>query len=114
MVAQLLDFSTIAIHNFVNSLKSPSTRIMYLHYFKNFLKHYNLNVETLQNLPVKELEQLLINYIEKSKIENKSHSYLNQVFCSIKHFCVMNDIRINKDKTSKFLGESRNGDERHR
>lgn len=105
---QLLDFSNIAMQNFVNSLKSPSTKTMYLHHFKKFLKHYNItNIETLQNLPVKELEKLLINYIEKLKIENKSHSYLNQVFCSIKHFCVMNDIRINKEKIGKFLGESR-------
>ena len=69
---QLLDFSNIAMQNFVNSLKSPSTKTMYLHHFKKFLKHYNItNIETLQNLPVKELEKLLINYIEKLKIREQ-------------------------------------------
>ncbi len=79
---------------------------MYLHHFRRFLTYFNLNVETLQNLPIKDLEQLLINYIGKSKQEGKGHSYLSVAFCAIKHFCVMNDIRINKEKIGKFLGES--------
>ena len=102
----VFDFSNIAMQNFINSLKSKSTRTMYLHHFSKFLQCYNLNIETLQNLPIKELEQLIINYIAKSKTEDKSHSHLSVTFCSIKHFCVMNDIRINKEKIGKFLGES--------
>ena len=58
------------------------------------------------NLPVKDSEQLLINNILKIKAQNKSHSLANQLFCTLKHFYLMNDIRINKDKISKFLGET--------
>jgi len=101
-----IDFSNVPMQNFINSIKSKTTKAIYLHHFSKFLNNYNLTVGTLQNLPIKEFEQLIINYIEKSKKENKGHSYLSVAFCSIKHFCVMNDIRINKEKIGKFLGEA--------
>ena len=101
-----IDLTNPAYQNFINSLKSKETRSVYARVFRKYLHDNNVTIETLLNLPVKDSEQLLINHIEKSKAQDKSHSYLNQVFCSIKHFYVMNDIRINKEKISKFLGES--------
>ncbi|MGA8844545.1 MAG: hypothetical protein WB511_13255 [Nitrososphaeraceae archaeon] len=103
---QILDITNIAYQNFINSLKSSSTRATYTRILKNYLIDNNLTIETLLNLPVKDSEQVLINHIEKLKTANKSHSYRNQTFCVVKHFYVMNDIRINKEKISKFLGES--------
>jgi site-specific recombinase XerD len=73
---------------------------------KNYLKDNNVTIETILNLPVKDSERLLINYIQTLKANNKSHSSLNLVFCAVKHLYIMNDIRINKDKIGKFLGES--------
>ena len=102
----IMDVTNIAYQNFINSLKSQHTRTVYTRVLKNYLIDNNLTIETLLNLPVKELEQLLINHIERLKTRNKSHSYRNQTFCVVKHFCVMNDIRINKEKIGKFLGES--------
>ena len=106
LVQKEIDFSNVPMQNFINSIKSKTTKKIYIHHFSKFLNYYNLTVETLQNLPIKEFEQLIINYIEKSKQEDKGHSYLSVAFCSIKHFCVMNDIRINKEKIGKFLGEA--------
>ena len=103
---QILDVTNIAYQNFINSLKSSSTRVTYTRILKNYLTDNNLTIETILNLPVKQSEQVLINHIEKLKTANKSHSYRNQTFCVVKHFYVMNDIRINKEKISKFLGES--------
>ena len=103
---RLFDPSNIAYQNFINSLKSQHTRAVYTRILKNYLIDNNLTIETILNLPVKQSEQVLINHIEKLKTANKSHSYRNQTFCVVKHFYVMNDIRINKEKISKFLGES--------
>ena len=43
--------------------------------------------------------------MEKLK-QGQEYSFLNLIFCALKHFYVMNDIRINKEKIGKFLGES--------
>ena len=104
--AQIFDITNIAYQNFINSLKSQKTRIIYLGVLKNYLIDNNVTIETLLNLPVKDSERLLINYIQKLKAKNKSHSSLNLVFCAVKHLYIMIDIRINKDKIGKFLGES--------
>ena len=103
---QIFDPTNLAYQNFINSLKSKSTRVIYANIFKKYLKDNNVTIETLLNLPVKDSEQLLVNYIEKLKNDNKSHSLSNLIFCTVKHFYFMNDIRINKEKISKFLGES--------
>ena len=103
---QVLDPSNQAYQNFINSLKSPVTRGTYSRVFKKYLRDNSVTIETLLNLPVKDSEQLLINGIERLKAANKSHGSANLLFCVIKHFYVMNDIRINKEKIGKFLGES--------
>jgi integrase len=104
--SQLLDFSNIALQNFVNSLRTEKTKSIYLNSLKNYLIDNNLTLETLLKLSVKDSERLLINYIEKLKRKGKSRSFINLVFCSLKHLYIMNDIRINKEKIGKFLGES--------
>jgi integrase len=39
--------------------------------------------------------------------DDLSSSYINLNFCALKHFYFMNDVRINKEKIGKFLGESK-------
>ncbi len=104
--SRLLDFSNIALQNFVNSLRTEKTKSIYLNSLKNYLIDNNLTLETLLKLSVKDSERLLINYIEKLKREGKSRSFINLVFCSLKHLYIMKNIRINKEKIGKFLGES--------
>ena len=104
--APTIDPTSQAYQNFINSLKSKATRSVYARMFKKFLYDNNVTLETLLNLPIKDNEQLLINYLEKLKSNEKSYSFLNLAFSVLKHFYVMNDIRINKEKISKFMGES--------
>ena len=102
--SRLLDFSNIALQNFVNSLRTEKTKSIYLNSLKkNYLIDNNLTLETLLKLSVKDSERLLINYIEKLKREGKSRSFINLVFCSLKHLYIMKNIRINKEKIGKFL-----------
>jgi integrase len=102
----VIDPSNQAYQNFINSLKSQSTRDTYARVFKKYLRDNNVTIKTLLKLPVKDSEQLLINAIEKIKADDKSHSSGNLLLATIKHFYVMNDIRINERKLGKFLGES--------
>ena len=73
---------------------------------RNTFVDNKITIETLLKLPVDDSEQLLINYIERLKSQDVSHSSINLLFCVVKHFCVMNNIRINDRKIAKFLGES--------
>jgi len=41
------------------------------------------------------------------KTEKLSTSYIRLAFAAIKHLCIMNDVRINKEKISKFIGGER-------
>ena len=102
----MIDPTNQAYQNFINSLKSKQTKSVYSRMFKKYLYDNNVTIETLLNLPIKDNEQLLINYLEKLKSSDRSYSFLNLAFSVLKHFYVMNDIRINKEKISKFMGES--------
>jgi integrase len=101
-----IDPTNQAYQNFINSFKSHATKLVYARMFKKYLYDNNVTLETLLNLSVKDNEQILINYLEKLKSDDRSYSFLNLAFSVLKHFYVMNDIRINKEKISKFMGES--------
>jgi hypothetical protein len=60
---QVFDPSNVAYQNFINSLKSKVTKETYARMFKRYLFDNNVTIETLLNLPVKDSEQLLVNYI---------------------------------------------------
>ena len=48
--------------------------------FKKYLHDNNVTIEILLNYPVKDNEQMLINYVEKLKSDDKNYSFLNLVF----------------------------------
>jgi site-specific recombinase XerD len=97
-----------AYYNFINSLKSEETKAVYKKCLGYYLLHYNhiiKRVDDLVTLPVTESEKMLVDYLLGLKHDNLSSSYINLHFCAIKHFYFMNDVRINKEKIGKFLGE---------
>ena len=57
------------------------------------------------SLPIDEVEKKLVDYIVFLKKDDLSTSFINTNFCALKHFYFMNDVRINKEKIGKFLGE---------
>jgi len=62
--------------------------------------------QLLTNYELAVIEKMIIDYLMGLKLEGLSSSYINMNFCSLKHFYFMNDVRINKEKIGKFLGES--------
>jgi len=91
--------------NFANSLKSLETRRKYEYNLRKFLISNKIRIEEFVSLPVFDIENMLIDYIAKMKNEQLSTSYINTTLAAIKHLCVMNDVRINKEKIGKFVGE---------
>jgi integrase len=89
--------------NFINSLKSDSTKEGYRNALLRFMQHFHIkDTNTLSQLPPKDIESYLKNYIQFLKEEKRSIQSMNMVLSAVNHFCVMNDIVINYKKICKF------------
>ena len=92
-------------HNFINSIKSEETKEEYKRSLLRYLSHYKTNLGGILSRPIPDIENMLVDYLLELKKQDLSSSYINLNFCALKHFYFMNDVRINKEKISKFLGE---------
>ena len=102
-----LQENTRPYQNFIQSLKSDYTKRDYKKALSRYLSHYNTTLERMLSLPVDEVEEKLVDYIVFLKKDDLSTSFINMNFCALKHFYFMNNVRINKEKIGKFLGESK-------
>jgi site-specific recombinase XerD len=94
--------------NFINSLKSDSTKEGYRNALLRFMQHFHIkDTNTLSQLPPKDIESYLKNYIQFLKEEKRSTQSMNMVLSAVNHFCVMNDIVINYKKICKFKSPAR-------
>jgi site-specific recombinase XerD len=94
--------------NFINSLKSDSTKEGYRNALLRFMQHFHIkDTITLAQLPPKDIESYLKNYIQLLKEENRSTQSMNMILSAVNHFCVMNDIIINYKKICKFKSPSK-------
>ena len=59
------------------------------------------------SLPIADIENMLVDYLLDLRKQDLSSSYINLNFCALKLFYFMNDVRINKEKIGKYLGESK-------
>lgn len=78
--------------NFRDSINSVKTLQLYQYCLKQFLLNCNLDLESLLKLEPQQLTNLIIKYVSGLKL---SFQYKNQILCSIKHACEMNDVLLN-------------------
>jgi integrase len=102
-----LEENTRPYQNFIQSLKSDYTKRDYKKALSRYLSHYNTTLERMLSLPIDEVEEKLVDYIIFLKKDDLSTSFINMNFCALKHFYFMNNVRINKEKIGKFVGESK-------
>lgn len=89
--------------NFINSLKSDSTKEGYRNALLRFMQYFHIkDTNTLSQLSPKDIESYLKNYIQFLKEGKRSTQSMNMILSSVNHFCVMNDIVINYKKICKF------------
>ena len=93
--------------NFYESLRSDDTKIEYKKGLSRYLLHYNLTPEKMLTFSIGEIEKMLVDYLLHMKKKQLSSSFINLNFCALKHFYFMNDVRINKEKIGKFMGEKK-------
>ena len=70
--------------NFVNSINSEQTRRQYEYSLTQFLKHYQIDLDSFLGLSQKEMSDYIINYLVSRKI---SKQYKIVIFSAIKHCC---------------------------
>lgn len=91
-----------AYFNFINSIKSESTKTLYENNIKLFLKF--CNVSDLKDLKIgaqRYITRYVMSLREMKLASNSIKSRLNPVF----HFYEMNDVSLNKKKIKMFKGE---------
>lgn len=97
-----------AYFNFVSTINAEATKRNYEYYMSRFLKHCNVDLETLLKLPQLELSNLIIKYLYSQKI---STQYKIVIMATIKHACDMNDVILNWKKIRKFIKDEKTGNE---
>lgn len=92
-----------AYFNFINTIKSQSTKELYENNIKLFMKF--CNVDSFEDLLKIDAQPNVIQYVmslrEKKLASNSIRSRLNPVF----HFYDINDVPLNKKRIKKFNGE---------
>ena len=79
---QVLDEQSKAYFNFINSLKSESTRKSYTYCIEKFLGHYEKDLDQFLRLSQNEMTNLIIKYFVDNKISNQ---YKNLMNSTLKH-----------------------------
>jgi len=105
---QLLDEQSKAYFNFINSLKSESTRKSYTYCIEKFLGHYEKDLDQFLRLSQEEMTNLIIKYFVELKISNQ---YKNLISATLKHACEINDVVLNWRKIKKFINSNKTGNE---
>ncbi|MGD9534837.1 MAG: hypothetical protein AB7V56_13850 [Candidatus Nitrosocosmicus sp.] len=100
-----------AYRNFVNSLKTPATKMLYEYSIKKFYlslpQNQNLSIEKILEKPTKTIEYELIDCLYDMKEKQKlSYSTLNIFVSAMFHFFEINDVVLNRRKIKKFRGDN--------
>jgi integrase len=89
-----------AYSNFIDSINSDQTRQVYEYTLSQFLKHYEIGLDSFLRLSQQEISNRIIDYVVNKKI---SRQYKIVIFSAIKHACEMNDVILNWKKLKKFI-----------
>jgi integrase len=93
--------------NFVNALRSPATKTVYINSLKRYMNYVKVTeVDSLleTNSP-KIIEAQLIDYIMSLRQDSISYSTIKYLVAPIFTFYQLNDVMLNKKKVFRYLGE---------
>jgi integrase len=97
----------VEVDNFMDSLRSPSTKELYAAHRKQFLDF--IGRKSINEDSAAEATQEIIQYLKKLKDDGLSYSYRHTALAAIKHDYLMhndNNLVLNWKKIAKFLGEN--------
>jgi hypothetical protein len=92
---------------YVNSIKSPATRKLYVMILRQFMEYCNLQdtEDLLTKLgDTRQIESRVIDFIVSAR-DQVTYSYNSLKLAAIMAFYSINDLQLNRKKLGKFLGE---------
>jgi len=90
-----------AYYKFIHAIHSEKTKKLYNRSLKKYLEHYKVSMEDLLSIPVKTIDEHIIDYL----VGNKSYMGKRMTINALKKFCEMNDVLLNWKKISQYIGE---------
>jgi integrase len=90
-----------AYYKFIHAIHSEKTKKLYNRSLKKYLEHYKISMDDLLSIPVKTIEEHIIDYL----VGNKSYMGKRMTINALKKFCEMNDLVLNWKKISQYIGE---------
>ena len=90
-----------AYFKFIHAIHSEKTKKLYDRSLKKYLEHYKISIEDFLSIPVKTMEEHIIDYL----VGNKSYMGKRMTINALKKFCEMNDLVLNWKKISQYIGE---------
>ena len=98
---------------FVNAIRSPATRSVYLNSLRRYMKH--LKITTLDQLlqtnendnNPKVIEAQIIDYVMSLRQDGLSYETVKHLLAPIITFYQLNDILLNRKKIGRYFGEYR-------
>ena len=94
--------------NFINTLNSERTKVLYAYCLNEFLTFTRKNLVEFISINNADQTNLIIQYLVSKKV---SAQYKNVILATIKHACDMNDVILNWRKIKKFTGSTKTGNE---
>jgi integrase len=93
--------------NFVNALRSPATKTVYINSLKRYMNYVKVTEvdSLLETYSPKIIEAQLIDYIMSLRQDSISYSTIKYLVAPIFTFYQLNDILLNKKKVFRYLGE---------
>jgi hypothetical protein len=93
--------------NFINAIRSPATKSVYINSIKRYMKHLKI-IEADQLLETdnpKIIEAKLVDYIMSLRNDGLSYATMKHMLAPILTFYQINDVLLNRKKISRYFGE---------
>jgi hypothetical protein len=101
------NIESTSYQNFVNAIRSPATKQVYVNSLKRYMKHLKItDVDSLlATTSPKAIEAQLIDYIMSLRNDGLSHSTMKYLVAPIFTFYQLNDVVLNHKKINRYFGE---------
>jgi len=95
------------VKEFMFAIKSEKTQELYLKNLRYFYQFVKIETKRLLELPVKEIQDLLVKYVIHMRNIGLAHGSIKNRASVIITFLELNDILVNKRKIARFYGEEK-------
>jgi site-specific recombinase XerD len=95
-----------AYDSFVNALRSPETKRVYVNSLRRYMKHLKItDIDKLVTTNSKVIEAHLIDYVMSLRQDGIAYATIQHLIAPVFTFYQLNDVIVNRKKVQRYLGE---------